>query len=63
LTFLYGQEVFSYFADLASYSLPEAILMKDPVLILSEYHPPVFNSTVQSIRETVTAWLTKEIHK
>ena len=37
--------------------------MKDPILILSEYHPLEENSTAQPIRETVTAWLTKELHK
>jgi len=37
--------------------------MKDSVLILDEHHPPMIKLTDQSIRQTVTAWLTKELHK
>ena len=38
--------------------------MKDPVIILTEQHPPsdpILTSTL--IQQTVTAWLTKELTK
>lgn len=37
--------------------------MKNSTLFLNEYHPPDSNGQTQNMNRTVTAWLTKELHK
>lgn len=37
--------------------------MKDQSLIIIEHHPPYDIPPNQAIRQTITAWLTKELHK
>ena len=53
----------SYIAVFASYSLLEAIFMKDSALILNESHIPSFKADNEMIYQTVSAWLTKELQK
>ena len=37
--------------------------MKGSILILSEHHPEIIKANNQLIHQTVTVWLTKELHK
>ncbi len=37
--------------------------MKDQSLIITEHHPIYVNSPDHIIRQAITAWLTKELHK
>lgn len=53
----------SYFVLSVSYSLPEAIFMKDSSLILKESHIPPFKADNEMICQTITAWLLKELQK
>ena len=53
----------SYSVAPASYSLLEAILMQDSTLVLNERHTLLNNPSNRTIFQTVTAWLTKELHK
>ena len=37
--------------------------MKEQPLTITERHPPQTAPPNQAIRQTITAWLTKELHK
>ena len=37
--------------------------MKNQPIIVTEHHPTYALSPNQAIRKTITAWLTKELHK
>lgn len=41
----------------------EVILMKTPILILSECHPNSSAFDYKTIYQIVTTWFTKELHK
>jgi hypothetical protein len=58
-----ASELQSYFAASASYSLPEAMKMKAPVLILTEHPAPRSQPDGETIYQVVTAWLAKELRK
>ena len=53
----------SYIAVSVSYSLLEAIFMKDSALILNEFHMPSFKADNKMFYQTVSAWLMKELRK
>ena len=53
----------SYIAVSVSYSLLEAIFMKDFALVLNESHTPSFKANNKIICQTVISWLTKELQK
>ncbi len=37
--------------------------MKDPPLTITEYHPQHTAPPNQTVHQTITAWLTKELYK
>ena len=46
-----------------TYNFSGGDFMKDQSLIITEHHSIYVNSPDHAIRQTITAWLTKELHK
>lgn len=44
-------------------SLSGGDFVKDPPLTIIEYHPSGTNLSGKTIHQTITVWLTKELHK
>ena len=54
---------FSYSRSQLAYLLNGGDFMKDTSLTITEHHPQYAVSPNQAIRQTITTWLTKALHK